>query len=142
MGSHTYEWVLGHHVEPAIGARRPWPYRQPCWVFTTRTLPMIAGADIRFTCGNVGLAHAAMAEAAGHLNAWVVGGGDLAGQFYDLGLLDDVIVQFAPVTLGGGSPLLPRAITSPPLRLVSARTFGGVFAELRYEVTRDRDGRA
>ena len=51
-----------------------------------------------------------MVAAAGGLDVWVVGGGDLAGQFADAGLLDEVWVQFAPVTLGAGAPLLPRAL--------------------------------
>jgi dihydrofolate reductase len=58
------------------------------------------------------------------------------GQFYDAGLLDELIVQIAPVTLGAGKPLLPRQITQPTLRLTSATTLGGIFAELRYEVPR------
>ena len=33
-------------------------------------------------------------------------------------------VSIASVTLGGGAPLLPRAITTPPLRLVAVQTFG------------------
>ena len=41
---------------------------------------------------------------------WIVGGGDLAGQFADAGLLDEVIVSIAPVTLGAGAPLLPRRL--------------------------------
>jgi dihydrofolate reductase len=65
---------------------------------------------------------------------WVVGGGDLAGQFFDAGLLDEITVQVGSVTLGGGKPLFPRRVTSPPLRLVSARQIGSGFAELRYEV--------
>ena len=51
-----------------------------------------------------------MVGAAGDRNVWIVGGGDLAGQFADAGLLDEVIVSIAPVTLGGGAPLLPRRI--------------------------------
>ena len=51
-----------------------------------------------------------MAAAAGNRNLWIVGGGDLAGQFADAGLLDEVIVSIAPVTLGAGAPLLPRRI--------------------------------
>ena len=133
MGSHTYEWILRHQAQPESGDSRPWPYEQPCWVFTSRHLPIIPGADIRFMRGDVRAAHAAMAAVAGGRNIRIVGGGDLAGQFQDAGLLDEVIVAFAPVTLGGGLPLLPRAITSPPLRLVSATTYG-VFVELRYEV--------
>jgi hypothetical protein len=32
-------------------------------------------------------------------------------------------------------PLLPRAIVTPPLRLLSATVFGEAFAELRYELS-------
>jgi hypothetical protein len=39
-----------------------------------------------------------------------LGGGDLVGQFADVGLLDEVIVSIAPVTLGRGAPLLPRRV--------------------------------
>ena len=51
-----------------------------------------------------------MVEAAGGKNVWLVGGGELVGQFYDHGLLDELIVTIASVTLGAGAPLLPRAI--------------------------------
>jgi dihydrofolate reductase len=73
-----------------------------------------------------------MAEAAGGKNLWIVGGGDLAGQFHDAGLLDEAIIQVASVTLGKGKPLFPRRVTSPPWRLISARQEGSGFAELRY----------
>jgi dihydrofolate reductase len=63
-----------------------------------------------------------------------VGGGDLVGQFFDAGLLDELIVQVGSVTLGAGKPLLPRQIAFPPLQLVSVQKIGSGFAELRYEV--------
>jgi len=134
MGSTTYEWILRHHV--AKGADRPqsWPYEQPAWVFTSRKLPVISGADIRFARGDVRPVHEEMVEAAAGKNVWIVGGGDLAGQFYDQDLLDEIHVQIGSVTLGAGKPLLPRKITSPPLRLRSARAIGTGFAELVYEV--------
>jgi dihydrofolate reductase len=75
-----------------------------------------------------------MRAAAAGKNIWVVGGGDLAGQFYDAGLLDEVIVQVGSVTLGKGKPLFPRRLTHAPLALVSARQVGSGFAELRYWV--------
>ena len=75
-----------------------------------------------------------MVEAAAGKNVWIVGGGELAGQFYDAGLLDELFVQVGSVTLGAGKPLLPRAITHPPLRLVSVQAVGSGFAELHYEV--------
>jgi dihydrofolate reductase len=134
MGSATYEWMLRHVVGSAADRPQPWPYDQPTWVFTSRTLPTVPGADIRFTRGDVRPVHAAMRDAAAGRNVWIVGGGELAGQFYDAGLLDELFVQIGSVTLGAGKPLLPRAITSPPLRLVSVKAVGTGFAELHYEV--------
>jgi len=136
MGSSTYEWMLRHAVGPEAERPEPWPYEQPAWVFTSRTLPGVPGADIRFARGDVRPVHQEMVQAASGKNVWVVGGGDLAGQFYDAGLLDELFVQIGSVTLGAGKPLLPRAITNPPLRLVSVRAVGTGFAELHYEVVR------
>ena len=138
MGSATYEWMLRHVVGPAAQRPEPWPYTQPAWVFSSRTLPALPGADIRLVRGNVRPVHEAMVEAAGGKNVWIVGGGELAGRFYDQGLLDELFVQVGSVTLGAGKPLLPRAITSPPLRLVSAHAVGSGFAELHYEVPRSQ----
>jgi dihydrofolate reductase len=136
MGSSTYEWMLRHVIRP--GSEKPgvWPYTQPTWVFSSRAHPPVPGATIRFVRGDVRPVHAEMRAAAGDRNIWLVGGGDLVGQFHDAGLLDDLIVQVGSVTLGQGKPLLPRRITSPSLRLVEARRIGEGFAELRYEVRR------
>lgn len=136
MGSSTYEWMLRHVVAPSTGTPAPWPYAQPTWVFSRRTLPPVPGADIRFVQGDVRPVHAQMKAAAGPRNIWLVGGGELVGQFFDAGLLDELIVQVGSVTLGAGRPLLPREIAFPPLRLLSARPIGTGFAELRYEVPR------
>ena len=134
MGAHTYEWMLLHLVNAP--APQPWPYPQPTWVFSSRALPHVPGADIRFTRGDVLPVHREMVAAAAGSNVWIVGGGDLAGQFYDHGLLDELFVQVGSVTLGAGKPLLPRAIISPPLRLLSVRQVGTGFAELQYAVPR------
>ena len=136
MGSATYEWMLRHVIGPEADHPQPWPYEQPTWVFTTRTLPTVDGVDIRFARGDVRPVCHEMVEAAGGKNIWVVGGGDLVGQFHDQGLLDDLFIQIGSVTLGAGKPLLPRAIITPPLRLVSTRQIGTGFVELHYEVPR------
>lgn len=86
--------------------------------------------------GDIEPVHAAMQAAAGGKNLWIVGGGDLAGQFHDAGLLDELIIQIGSVTLGTGKPLLPRRLVDPPLRLMSARHLGPGMAELRYEVVK------
>lgn len=117
MGSSTYEWLLRNQ------SAEPWPYAQPTWVFTHRELAVPAGADIRFTTGDVGRIHSEMRESAGEKDLWIVGGGELAGQFTDLGLIDEVWVQYAPVTLGSGAPLLPRALDLELLEVARNRNF-------------------
>jgi len=134
MGATTYEWILTHQIDEGADRPQAWPYEQPAWVFTSRIMPAIEGADIRFVKGDVLPVHQEMMAAAGNKNIWLVGGGDLVGQFYDRGLLDEVIVSIASVTLGSGAPLLPRTIATPPLRLLSAKVYGDAFAQLRYEV--------
>lgn len=137
MGSATYEWMLRNAEKVAAETGSAWPYTQPAWIFSSRHLPMVEGASIRFFNGDVRRAHAEMRAAAGGKNIWIVGGGDLAGQFYDAGLLDDLIVQIGSATLGKGKPLFPRSVLCPVLRLVSVSQMGAGMAELRYEVQKD-----
>jgi dihydrofolate reductase len=134
MGSTTYEWIAdytGFLDDPS-----KWEYTIPTWVFSSRELPRVEGPDIRFVSGEVAPVHAEMVEAAGGKNVWLVGGGDLVGQFHDHGLLDEVIMGVAPVFLGAGAPLLPRRIPSSQLRLVDVTRHGSTFVTLRYAVSR------
>ncbi|MCP2279927.1 dihydrofolate reductase family protein [Nocardia amikacinitolerans] len=130
MGATTYEWMIANespeYWHENYGDR-------PCWVFTHRELPAIPGANLRFVSGEVEPVYKLMAEAAGERNIWIVGGGELAGQFADAGLLDEVIVGITPVTLGGGAPLLPRRILSDRMTLVGVERMGQ-FAQLTYRL--------
>ena len=129
MGASTYQWVM-EHDDPSGGG---WAYGVPCWVFAHRTLPAPPeGADVRFTQEPVPVVHAEMARAAAGRDIWLVGGGDLVGQFADLGLLDEVIVSYAPVTLGSGAPLLPRRLE---LRLTDTAR-NGDFVCAAFDVVR------
>lgn len=83
-----------------------------------------------------------MQAAAGTKNIWIVGGGDLAGQFYDAGLLDELIIQVGSVTLGKGKPLFPRRLLSPVLHLMSVHQMSAGMAELRYEIHKGDPGGA
>lgn len=134
MGSSTYEWMLRNADKVAEETGSNWPYAQPTWVFTSRKLTPINGADIHFVQGDVRPVHEAMRLAANGKNVWIVGGGDLAGQFYDAGLLDDLFVQVGSVTLGKGKPLFPRRVLSPKLRLIAARQVNETMLDLHYEV--------
>ncbi|MDA1359164.1 dihydrofolate reductase family protein [Glycomyces luteolus] len=131
MGSTTYEWILEY--EHPLDNPDKWAYESPCWVFTSRDLPAVPGKDIRFASGDVAAVHAEMAEVAGDKDRWIVGGGDLVGQFFDAGLLDEIRVSLAPVFLGDGAPLLPRRILSHHLELTETKSVGQ-FACLTYKV--------
>jgi dihydrofolate reductase len=136
MGATTYEWVLEH--ERLLEEPKKWHefYGDiPCWVFTHRELAPIPDAALTFVQGDVVPVHHAMTAAASGKNIWLVGGGELVGQFDDERLLDEILLHIAPVTLGAGAPLLPRRITSARLTLVSAEREAG-FASLTYSVTR------
>jgi len=134
MGSTTYEWIANH--TGFLDDPSKWDYTVPTWVFSSRELPRVDGPDIRFVTGDVAAVHADMVTAANGRNVWLVGGGDLVGQFHDHGLLDEVIVTFASVFLGAGAPLLPRRIITPPLELVDVQAYGTGFATLRYRVAK------
>lgn len=140
MGSSTYKWLLEHDIHATQDNPKPWPYDQPTWIFTSRDLSIIPQADIRFVRGDVRPVHKAMVAAAGGKNIWIVGGGDLVGQFHDHGLLDEIIVTIAPVTLGSGARLLPRRIAAPPFQLVSAKPIDANFVQIRYAVLKSTEG--
>lgn len=136
MGSGTYEWMIRNADLVAAEVGSAWPYQQPTWVFTSRQLPRIPGANLQFVSGRVADVFDDMRSAAGDRNVWVVGGGELAGQFFDAGLLDEIIVQVGSATLGRGKPLFPRRVLSPTLRLTEVRQMDGRMVELRYDVVR------
>ncbi len=134
MGSTTYEWVLKNYIYRDPDQPKPWPYEQPAWVFTSRALTALPGADIRFVKGSVLPIHAEMVRVANSKNIWIVGGGDLAGQFYEQALLDEIIVTVAPVFLCSGAPLFTRRIAQPPLRVTAVTPHASGLTEFRLEI--------
>src|SRR5690606_9059186 len=135
MGKSTYLWLLNRHRATKGDEPFKWHYSQPSWVFSSTDLEPPVNAGVRFVRGDVRPVREEMAEAAGGKDIWLVGGGELVGQFHDHGLLDEVIATIAPVTLGSGKPLLTRRIDTPPMELLRVRQVGP-FAQLTYRVPR------
>jgi dihydrofolate reductase len=131
MGSTTYEWVL-REVDD-------WPYEgKPAWVLSSRELPRpdSAGADVRIVEAEVADLYDEMIAASGGRDLWVVGGGNVASQFADQGLLDEVCLTVVPVVLGEGKPLFDRRLPGGPMQLLGSRSFESGMVELRYEMRR------
>lgn len=134
MGSTTYEWVLAAERI----AERPERWAElfggtPVFVFSSRELFVPAGADVRVVSGPVDRVLPEIRDTAGEGDIWVVGGGELVGQFLDIGALDRIALSFAPAALTGGAPLFTRRIGSDRLRLVDAKAIGQ-FARVVYDV--------
>ena len=127
MGGETFGWLREHESG--------WPYPGiPCWIFTHHELSAPAGTDITYVRGPVAEFAGDLRDAAAGKNVWVVGGGVLAAQFADAGLLDELILSVIPIVLGAGKPLLPLAGPTAPLELLSSRTMGRGIVELRYRL--------
>jgi len=100
MGSATYEWLLAN--QPG-----EWMYDLPTWVLTHRPEVIAQGHPVQVHQGSAAELHPRLVEAATGRDVWVMGGGDIAAQFVAAGLIDTMIVSYAPCTLGAGSRVLP-----------------------------------
>jgi|SRR5919108_5121638 dihydrofolate reductase len=132
-GSITYEFVLEH-----MSGGGDWPYAgKPCWVLSSRDLstPDAEGADVRIVRGEVADLFEEMLASAGDRNLWVLGGGNVASQFADADLLDEMLVTVVPVVLGAGKPVFERPLAKP-MQLIGANTHATGMVYLRYEVRR------
>jgi dihydrofolate reductase len=131
-GSVTYEWILEH-----IAGGGEWPYSgKPCWILSSRTLavPEGEGVDVRIVNAPVADLHGEMLSSAGERDLWIVGGGNVASQFADVGLLDEVAVTIVPVVLGEGKPLFDRRPPGGALQLTGVFPRANGMVELRYAI--------
>ena len=131
MGSVTYEWMLDQI--------KSWPYSgKPTWVLSSRELAQMSGDDVDVRIVDSQPRHLIdeLRAAAGERDIWIVGGGNVASQFADDGLLDRVEVTVVPVVLGGGKRLFDRRLPGGAMKLLGARTFSSGMVGLSYEVVR------
>lgn len=72
-----------------------------------------------------------VAELGRDQNIWVIGGGTVLAPLLDCGMVDHIILQIAPVLLGGGVPLFTQKETLRRFHLERVQQYGQ-FAELTY----------
>lgn len=130
MGATTYDWLVRQTVD-APGGAQPWPYDLPTWVLRHRERQAVH-RSIHFAGGPLPPVIEQARRAAGDRHVWLVGGGAIAAAAADAGLLDEVWIQYAPVSLGAGVPVLPRRLE---LRL-DAVARNGDMACARWTVLR------
>ena len=120
-GANSYTWVCEHEAA--------WLPEIPTFVFTHRDLAP-ANEHVSFVAGSPSDHRAALEAAADGRDVWVMGGGGLAAEFAAAGMLDEVLVSIAPVTLGSGKPLFGGAFD---LALQDCAR-NGDFVVARYDV--------
>ena len=109
MGRSTYE------VTRSFGE---WPYgERPAWVLSRQVAPAEGALP---SCVHWGAAQprdlVAQWSGLGLQHVWLVGGGQVAGQFLQAGLVDHLMLATIPVTLGAGLPLWGAQQPMPPQR--------------------------
>jgi len=95
-GRWTYE-AAGHW-----GGENPWGL--PFFIVTHRTQDEPEGGGFTFVSGSARRCSRAR-DAAGDRDVHVMGGGDVIRQALEAGLVDELTVIIAPITLGGGKRL-------------------------------------
>ena len=116
----------------------PWTYgERPVWVVTHREdVPRVAGADMHVFSGDVADLVGEL-ESAGLQRVWVIGGGNVVGQFLAADRLDEVIITLAPTFVGRGPAVADGELPLRRFRLVGVeRREGDDGVTLRYERAR------
>jgi dihydrofolate reductase len=121
LGSRTYLHAL------ELG----WPYGDtPTVVVTTRKLPSTR-ATVEFYSGDLGRL-ASQVLVPRYRNIWMVGGAVLAQGFLGLGLVDEIRLMVAPVTLGGGLRLFGDTGGEQRWRLKDVVAYRNGYVDLSY----------
>jgi dihydrofolate reductase len=129
-GSATYEFVVEHFGDET------WPYAgKPYWVLSSRDLavPDAEGVDVRVVDASAEEVYGEVVASAGDRAVWLVGGGNVASQFADADLIEELIVTVVPVLLGDGKPLFDRP-PSGSFQLLGVRPSANGMVELSYRL--------
>lgn len=138
MGSTTFR-VIRQRIE--AGLHETWPYGgRPAWVLTRAgALPPVRdAAGLRAFAGDVRELKAQL-DRHGVERTWLVGGGDLAGQFFAADLVDEIILGVAPTLVGRGPALADGVFPLRRFDLVHLERSGSAVV-LHYRRPRRRGG--
>ena len=126
MGSRTYEHAL------VLG----WPYGEvPVTVLTHRDLSSNR-ESVRFHSGALKTLVDDQLKPS-YKNIWVVGGAQVASDFINLNLADDIRITIAPILLGDGVPFVDHIGKEQALHLKDVVPNKSGFVELWYEIRKE-----
>jgi dihydrofolate reductase len=134
IGRRLYETMLGWETDPSIRSTPALTEFAEVWTALPKVVFSHGEVDIR---GNARMASAPLADEIRNMVGSTdrdveIGGATLAGQAFELGLIDDVRLFRAPAVLGGGTPFFPPVASAVVMDLVETRRFEPGIVYERY----------
>ena len=123
-----------------IGVEKGWfsqfNYGSP-FIVVSNDVPAKIAKDARFVFVTEGIvaAHVRAKAMAGDKNVYIYGGANLAVQYLQAGLIDEMTIGLIPVILGDGKRLFERVGKRIELELLDSRTYEKSLVMLRYSVS-------
>ena len=75
----------------------------------------------------------ALKEEAG-AGIWLCGGGHLATQCLEAGLIDELVLKLNPIVFGRGIPLFDKSVNVGTLELTSKKTYASGIVQMHYRL--------
>lgn len=127
MGRKTYEASL------RLGAK--YEGGKPRSYVCSRALPSGERDGVTFLSGEAAeIVRRVRADADGDI--WLMGGGELARQFLQADLIDEIQLGIVPVIIGEGIPAFPAGFPQREFELTGSKTYSGGLAVLSWRRTR------
>jgi dihydrofolate reductase len=131
--------IMGHRSYD-VGVEKGWfsqfDYRSPI-VVVAREIPatVSSDADFSFVTEGIEAAHSRAKEVAGDKNVYIFGGADLAVQYLQAGLIDEMTIGLVPIILGHGRRLFEKVDRRIALKLLDVRKADKDLVMLGYSVS-------
>jgi dihydrofolate reductase len=134
-GAGTFRYMT-KEMGQGRGEYPDWPYGDtPLWVMThAADIPRVPGAVLHLASGDPEVV-LGQVRATGAKKTWLIGGGNLAGQFFERDLVDELILGYTPTVLGAGTSLAEGSFPFRTFELTDVHRFGSGVT-LRYERAR------
>jgi dihydrofolate reductase len=129
--------ILGRKTfDTSIALGQQFSVSDPHYVFTRHPPPPSPPAGVHFVMEPIAAFVNRMRAEPGK-DLWLMGGGEIIGEFLDGGAVDEFIISVVPVFIGEGIPLIAPRHLRVPLRLVSVQGFPDGVVQSHYQVIRD-----
>jgi dihydrofolate reductase len=99
-------------------------------------VPIFVNKDAEFIFVTKGIetAHTQAKSKAGDKNVWIFGGANIAQQYLQLGLIDEISVGITPTLLGNGKRLFDNIGKHIDLTLINTKQYEKDLVELNYKI--------